>query len=276
MRCQAFSLVELLVTISVIGVLVALLLPAVQAARESARRSQCANRLRQIGVALHGHHAAHAALPVGCQEKRIPRKTPEGRQLAWSAALLPYLEQDVVAQRVDFSQAYDAPANHAAAGAVISVYLCPSVTRRADGREGPLVATPVLGDATARFAAGAIDFGGIYGADGVSPSANGVMVYDRAIALREVTDGTSQTLAVGEDSGRGAAWDGQWINGENVFDVNGQINRYQHNELWSDHPGGATTLWCDGAVHFLHDEMDSSVLAAACTRSGDETIGFAP
>lgn len=264
----AFSLVELLVAIAVIGALVALLLPAVQAARESARRTQCGNNLRQIGVALHSYHAAHGRFPVGCDEKRIARKTPDGRQLAWSAALLPYLEHWSVAEQIDFSQPYDARANHAAAGAVVGAYLCPSTMRHADGRDGHVIATSSFGGG-GEFAAGAIDFGGIYGAAGSSPGANGVMLYDRAVALREVTDGASATLAVAEDAGRGARWDGQWINGENVFDVGSPINRFQDNEMWSDHPGGAMALWCDGAVRMLSIETDVAILSAICTRAGD-------
>ena len=258
---------------AVIGALVALLLPAVQASREAARRTQCSNNLRQIGIALHAYHGAHGALPVGCLEKRIARKTPEGRQWAWLAALLPFVEQTNVAAQLDFLQQYDAPANHAAAGARIAVYLCPSTTRLADDREGDFIRTPTFGGGDP-FLAGATDYGGIYGAAGVSPAANGVLLYDRAVTLREVSDGASATLAAAEDVGRGARWDGQWTNGENVFDVGSPINRYQDNEIWSDHPAGAMTLWCDGAVRLLASKTDLDVLRAACTRSGEEPIAM--
>ena len=87
----AFTLVELLVVIAIIGILVALLLPAVQAVREAARRMQCQNNLRQIGLALHNYHAAFRKLPPGGIEVRP--EVPGGKQLAWSAFVLPFLEQ---------------------------------------------------------------------------------------------------------------------------------------------------------------------------------------
>src|SRR6186997_927802 len=87
----AMTLVELLVVIAIIGVLAALLLPAIQSARESSRRAECQNNLRQIGAALHAYHVSHDQFPVGCIDKRIPKTNPNGKQLAWSATILPEL-----------------------------------------------------------------------------------------------------------------------------------------------------------------------------------------
>ena len=100
----------------------------------------------------------------------------------------------------------------------------------------------------ARYRGAAIDYGGIYGAAQLSPAANGVFLYDHAVKFAEITDGTSHTLALAEDTGRGWFMDGEWINGENIYDVSNPINTQQHNEIWSDHPGGAMTLRCDGGA----------------------------
>src|SRR5690606_11026667 len=109
-----FTLVELLVVIAIIGGLVALVLPAVQGARESARRSQCANNSLQIGLDLLAHHDAHGGLPMGCLEWRPAGNTTQ-RQLAWSVFLLPYLEHQSPYDALDLTQGFDAPANADAA-----------------------------------------------------------------------------------------------------------------------------------------------------------------
>jgi len=263
-----FSLVELLVVIAVIGTLVGLLLPAVQGAREAARRISCANHLRQIGIALHSHHGAKGTFPPGGIEPRT-WLNPEGRSLAWSAFLLPYLEEKVLHDSIDFKLAYDAPENAEAAAQVISTYLCPSVYRASKLVEGR----------------GVCDYGGIYGEriqyDGRPPlpklqndPPKGMMLYDRRIRIREISDGTSHTLAVSEDS----QWkDGQWINARNVFDQAFAINVAPEfeNDIRSEHPGGANGLFADGSVRFLEEEMELDVLAAICTRAGGESVeGF--
>jgi prepilin-type N-terminal cleavage/methylation domain-containing protein/prepilin-type processing-associated H-X9-DG protein len=269
----AFTLVELLTVVAIVGVLVALLLPAVQAARESARQSQCLNHLYQVGVALHNYEAAERTLPVGCVDKRVTSSNPLGKQLAWSATILPYLEQRELAERFDASAAYDSPVNASVARACVTVYLCPSTVRTAPGRDGWLVTAGAVAPGQAPYRAAAIDYGGSYGAGLVSPSANGVLLYDRAVRLAEVADGASRTLAVLEDSGRGWPMNGEWINGENIFDVANPVNSQQDNELWSDHPRGAMTLWCDGHAALLADATEMNVLRAACTRAGEEPTG---
>jgi len=261
------TLIELLVVMAIIGVLVAILLPAVQAAREAARRAQCQNNLRQIGVALHVYHDTHQQLPIGCVDKRVPRTNPNGRQLAWSAEILPHVEEPALWRQIDFGAPYDSAANAAAAATIVAVYLCPSAVRLAAGREGAMVRGVTAGGDGA-YRAAAIDYGGIYGAAQVSPAANGVFLYNRAVKISEITDGMSHTLALAEDTGRGAFMDGEWINGENIYDVSNLINTQQHNEIWSDHPGGAMALWCDGGATLLPDSTDLPALRAICTRAG--------
>lgn len=269
-RPIGLTLVELLVVIAIIGMLVAILLPAVQAARESARRATCQNNLRQIGLALLAYHDAHKHLPVGCVEKRIPSTRPNGRQLAWSAALLANLEEQSLWSRIDFDSPYDSAANADAAATIVSVYLCPSTVRLAPGRDAAIVSNPTATGASGEYRGAAIDYGGIYGAAQISPSANGVFLYERDVKISDITDGTAHTLALAEDTGRGWLTDGEWINGENIYDVSNPINLQQHNEIWSDHPGGAMALWCDGGGTLLAESMDLATLRAICTRAGND------
>jgi type II secretory pathway pseudopilin PulG len=252
----AWTLVELLVAIAVIGILVSLLLPAVQAAREAARRTECTNNLRQLGIGLHTYHNAHGSFPPGGIEWRPPGNSTR-RQLAWSALLLPWIGERNLYARLDLQTPFDSPENAAAAAAMIKVYLCP--TRRA-----PIALI---------HGRGPCDYGGIYGERITSPNSppKGTMIYDRAIRLAEVTDGTSQTLILAEDT----AWsDGQWINGRNIFDQAFAINAAPafENDIRSDHPRGANGLLVDGAVRFLAESTDLHVLAAICTRAGGEPV----
>src|SRR4051812_15826242 len=134
-RPPGFTLIEILVVIAIIGVLVALLLPAVQAAREAARRMQCSANLRQVGIALHGYHDTHDTFPPGAWEWR-PLNQPWKRQLAWSALILPYLEQKPLYDSLNLNAPFDSPQNTTAASTVLSVYLCPSARRLQERIEG--------------------------------------------------------------------------------------------------------------------------------------------
>jgi prepilin-type processing-associated H-X9-DG protein len=259
--------VELLVVIGVIGVLMAMLLPAVQAVRESARRTACCSNLSQIGVGLQSYHQMYERFPVGCLECRVT--FPHGRQLAWSAFLLPQTEQQPLYDRIDFSKAFDSAENAEAAATVVDTYICPSVSRSSYLIDGRAVS----------------DYGGINGEriqfPGLPPRHNdppkGVMLYERPITISEIRDGTSQTLIIAESAG----WkDGQWINGLNIFDQAYAINFppdlahgiYPENEIRSDHPGGANGLFCDGSARFLSETMELRTLAAICTRAGGEIV----
>ncbi len=273
---RGFTLVELLVVIAIIGVLVALLLPAVQSARESARRIGCSNNLRQMGVGLQNYHAAKNQFPVGLTDRRTGAN-PAGRQLAWSVFLLPYIEERGIWQSFNTKLAYDAATNLAAAAQVVPIYICPSTVRVAAYRVGPLTGgMDGLPLATTTEWMGSIDYGGMFGWDGTSPSypyMNGVLVWDTPISIRQISGGTAHVILVAEDSGRDWTMDGQWANGQNIFDTTGLIDVVQWNEMWSDHPGGAQVLLCDGSVHFAAATMSTSVLAPLCNRSigGDTT-----
>ena len=259
-RRVGLTLIELLVVIAIIGVLIALLLPAVQAAREAARRTQCGNNLRQIGIALHEYHAVTRAFPTGCTDRGV-------NQWSWSAWLLPFLEESSLRAQIDPKFSYSSSQNQAATSRIVTVYLCPSTVRLATDRQGFYTGTIPL---TASNWHAVTDYGGMYGAGLVPPLGNGVMLYNQAIAARQISDGLSHTIIVTEDSGRGARMDGEWADGENIFDQTVSINQIQDNEVWSDHPGGAQALMCDGSVQFLDETLSPLVLSQLCTRSGGE------
>ena len=254
---HGFTLVELLVVIAIIGILIGMLLPAVQAVREAAHRTQCANNLRQIGLALHSHHSAMQEFPIGTVEWRFGSDTSQ-RQLAWSAYLLPYLEQQNVSDQLDLTRAFDAVDNQLAAATVLSVYLCPSTIRETDQPEGR----------------GGCDYGGIFGERISSPNnpPKGTMLIDQAVSISDITDGTSNTLVVSEDS---QSPDAQWINGRNIFDQAFPINQAPgfENDIRSEHPQGANGVFCDGSVRFLNESIENETLAAICTRALGEVIG---
>ncbi len=258
-RRAGMSLVELLVVIAIIGILVGLLLPSIQQARETARRAQCLNNLRQMGLALHMYHDANASFPSGCIERRITNDRTR-RQIAWSALILPYVEQQGTFALLDLNTPFDSTRNAAGAATVLSVYICPSVDRAA------------MDPTTGR---GPCDYGGIYGprfgSDQNDPP-QGMMLYDTPIPLAQVTDGTSMTLCVAEDSQFLPA--GEWISGMNVFDVSYPLNTAPRidNDIHSQHPSGANGLFVDGSARFLQNSLATAVLSALCTRAGCEAI----
>ncbi|MFL5328529.1 MAG: DUF1559 domain-containing protein [Gemmataceae bacterium] len=253
---NAFSLIELLVVLAIIAILMALLLPAIQQARGAATAAACKNNLRQIGLALHHFHDQKAKFPIGCVEWR-PTLTGPQRQLAWSAYLLPYLEQSAVYDRIDFKKPFDHADNAAVAGAIVLSYICPASRRLESLVQGR----------------GATDYGGMYGERITTPNEppKGLMIRDQAFSIAEVTDGTAFTIIVGEDS---RFPDAQWINGRNLFDQAFAINQAPsfENDLRSDHPGGAHAAFADGSAHFLRETMAMKLLAALCTRAGNEPV----
>jgi prepilin-type N-terminal cleavage/methylation domain-containing protein len=249
------TLVELLVVTAIVAALVALLLPAVQSAREAARRTSCANNLRHIGCALHGHLLAKRKFPVGCLEWK-PGTGGTNRCLSWNAFILPWLEQQDVANRVDLKKAYDAAENRPAASTPLPVFVCPSADR--------------IGLSVGGF--GRCDYGGLAGERIVNANSpmKGPLIHETNFAQPQITDGLSKTIFVAECAA-GAWSDGQWMNGRNLYDQAFPINwPTWEDEIRSRHPGGAHGLLGDGAVQFLAETIDTRVLAAACTRAGGE------
>jgi hypothetical protein len=259
------------VVIAIIGALIALLLPAIQAARESARRTTCANHLRQIGVGLLNHHTAKGAFPAGLIDRRTATHRT-GRQTAWSVFLLSFIEENRVEKQFQFNLPFDDPENLPATSHAISIYVCPSTVRRARYRIGDLTGdrTGVDFDQATDWM-GSIDYGGMFGWTGPGYQfMNGVMIWETPVAIKQISGGTSHVILVAEDSGRDWTMTGEWANGGNIFDETGPINIQQYNEMWSDHPGGIQVLFCDDSVHFVDERIATTVLAPLCTRAGGD------
>ena len=272
----AFTLVELLVVIAIIGILIGMLLPAVQQVREAARRTACQNNLRQIGLGLANHEATHQVFPAGCIECDFRLPAPR-RQLAWSATLLPFIEQQAVFEQISFEHRFNAIENRDAGGAVLPVYLCPSTTTTI--RVGMTTGDRNQNDEwdpgdNLAFT----DYGGLFGV-GFNvpeplPEHVGVLVFETPVEAAEIRDGLSNTALVGECTGRDSQFQSQWINGQNLFDQRFDIgiNETQNNELFSDHPGGVNLAFCDGHISYVNEAIDQDILIATLTRAGGEII----
>jgi prepilin-type N-terminal cleavage/methylation domain-containing protein len=305
---RAFTLVELLVVIAIIGVLVALILPAVQASREASRRTECQNHLHQVGVALQNYLATHDKFPAG-KKYSGARNLPATQSVAWSSFLLDYMEGGNLFKKIDFSIRLDDPANLPATGQIIANYLCPSTSRREEhrGEDERLFGLEEKGNGMA-----CIDYLGVSGPDKDANPVKGGPEYGRqrgvlvglkglpnedtlieppTIGVKQVTDGLSNTIAVAECSGRGVEMSGKdnvkslngaWASGSNVSHITRGINQTPVPDAWyieaitSDHPGGAQVMMCDASVHFFPDSIDESLLMSLCSRDGEEIIENIP
>ena len=275
-RPLGFTLVELLVVIAVIGILIGLLLPALQSVRGSARRIQCGNNLKQVGLALLAHHEAKRRFPFGCVEHRFTPGgyQPTNRQLAWSAYVLPFIEQSQLESQIDFSTAFDSPANAPAAAQIVPAFICPSVVRQDDHSPAGRGQSDYAGINGER-----LDWPGRPPAERPNFPEKGVLIHDtavpgypppRAVKIEMITDGASNTVIVSEDS-KGPT-DPEWINGLNVMDQANAINAGLENDISSEHTQGANALFADGSVHFLDQAVDLATLAALCTRNRNDDI----
>ncbi len=217
-----FTLIELLVVIAIIGVLVALLLPAVQSARESARRTQCTNNLKQLGLAMHKHHDTFHAFPAGYATQvwgsPQPMDQPQyhgGSGWGWGSHILGSLEQVALYNDINFDIDISDLSSQTVRRSVLSVFLCPSSVG-----QGPVVMGGARPGIVRDLAAGQYvgnegaydyddfrrdDFDGPLGC----PGNNGVLFRDSVVAINDITDGTSTTILVGERS-RNVA-DATWV-----------------------------------------------------------------
>lgn len=298
-RRPAFTLIELLVAIAIIGILVSLLLPAVQSAREAARKTSCANNSKQFALALQGYHTAFRVFPAGSYHPR-----PNAFSWGMVSQVLPFLEQNAKFDSIDFAHPHcgehvkELQARGAAdpSSEPISVLLCPSDPASGEsilsGPDGPL---PNSGDVGVLFPinylgmAGSQDgdiSGNFTGCSGIVDG-DGIFYSRSRTKFRDLLDGASQTILFGERAipqNLGWGWpicgghecehylsakQGLYHGNYDPFEYYLHLQHY-----WSWHPGGCYLTMADGSTRFFSYSTDYSLYLALSTRAGHELLEY--
>ncbi len=292
-RPAGLSLVELLVVIAILAILLSLLLPAVQAARESARKVQCGNRLRQMSLGLLQYHDA---------KRHFPAAITSQQRLIWNGAILPYIEQQNLSDRIDPNLPWNVGTNAQVCSTFLSIYRCPSSTApetmTAQGIENRVPCDYLVcasGTDTRESGPGILAGG---------PHSDGVFFVDSRTRMAEIRDGASNTVAVGDSFFQFEELDldhtgypqflDRWCVGtlegvgNEVSEAMGStgvaINSHRlevfidERELafGSQHSGGVQMALVDGAVLFFDENIDRAVWRAWGTRNGGEVAVTPP
>ncbi|MEQ8211641.1 MAG: DUF1559 domain-containing protein [Lacipirellulaceae bacterium] len=300
---KAFTLVELLVVVAIISLLIGLLLPAVQAAREASRRSKCQNNLKQQALALNSYHAQSQHFPAGARQHER-----EGSiSISWHVAVLPMLEQTDLYDRIDPQP--DGGAAFFARTVIPEVFICPSGNERSFGsltvQPSNYAGVAGSGESRVEWTLDERINGHVF--------TDGTLYLGSEVTTGDITDGTSNTLALGERNAYNAAEDwtygGTWhAKGASPTPTRIQVGAAKHmvwpintvenrrafyirdfsvpaedrlvlnNDLpfGSNHPGGASFALADGSVHFFSEDTDLSTLKRMASRADGELTSWEP
>ncbi len=284
---SGFTLVELLVVIAIIGILVGLLLPAVQAAREAARRMQCTNNMRQIGLAIHNYESAHRRLPAGWLSNGLTGEPGWG----WAATILPFMEGTNVHNRIDFRFPIEDTVNEQVRTIVIPSYLCPSdiapelfELHAGDGHGHEHDHLTFDEEEEILFTVAKSNYVGMFGTfelEDAPYNGNGMFFGNSRIRMADITDGLSNTLMVGERGSRlgSSLWLGNVPEAEESFArivgvadhaPNDPVGHFE--DFSSFHPAGVNFMRADTSVGFVSNNFDEVAYRGLATRSGGEVV----
>lgn len=291
---RGFTLVELLVVIAIIGILVALLLPAVQAAREAARRTKCQNNFKQVGIAFQLFHDVHKEFPAAQEVAYKPgaaQNVLPNTNHGFNIHLFPHLEEQALYDKYDFNQVWsgialapstknnNAITRNAGTAVDIPAFLCPSSEHVGRGQSD--IAAIVGPDANTyntypekgkTLIVGCFCTGGDYAAGVLIPvPGSDPLRATSRVSIKKITDGTHYSMMVGESGGREDA-NRFWGDGDNSFTHHGVINTERGNELFADHPGGVHIGLADGSSRFLSEFTSKKVIDFLATRAGNEVL----
>ena len=289
---KGFTLIKLLVVITIISILIALLLPAVQQAREAARRTQCGNRLKQIGLALHNYHANFSTFPSGWIGAQADLPDVEGvNGFGWATMILPMMEQSPLYNRLNFHVSISAAENAIARSTVIPSYRCPSDSStdfwdiEMEGSPGTVLATLPTANYIGSFGPEEMEDCETLAGTGQQCASSGSFYHNSNVRFRDFLDGTSNTYICGErrtvaELGWHSTWGGVIPGGREAFAgiLGGADHTPNHplahfDDFSSSHGGGAHFLFADGNVRFVTENIDTGVYQSLSTLQGDELVG---
>ncbi len=288
---KAFTLVELLVVIAIIGILIALLLPAVQAAREAARRTQCSNNLKQVALAIHVHHDILKSFPRSGSRFEDIHSWFRSQSWTWIARILPYIEQNNLYEMGNIDEGHFL--NNPVISKSIPEFFCPSDTASVESPStvaidsnfwdrAPGGLTNYKASSGSNWPWGLFVYTGTNGTadpfwgipDGVFSSSD--IRFSRT--MRDVTDGTSQTYMIGEDIPSINKWS-YWFFADGIASTSAIPPNLMDPLDWHDafsfrsrHPGGLQFAFVDGSVRFIEESITTRIYRELSTIQGGETI----